>query len=145
MVFGPFVSFLIFVLVEGNSALNPAKAFTVLAFISLLTQPIQMLVHAVSQFGVVIACFGRVQAYLSLEDLQDEVFSRGSWQENTSINDGASEDLPIELRTFGVSVAGTHDVNGSVVMAITDGTFTYRDSPNPVLRDINLQILSSSL
>ncbi|RAH60585.1 hypothetical protein BO85DRAFT_509417 [Aspergillus piperis CBS 112811] len=66
---GPILTFTIFTMVSGSGVVTSANSFTVLALIALVTQPIQVFVHGITQMGVALGCFKRIQDYLDLPEV----------------------------------------------------------------------------
>jgi ATP-binding cassette subfamily C (CFTR/MRP) protein 1 len=66
----PFATFAIYSAISvlrGNETLLAAKAFTALALVSLLTTPLLIFCQAMPALFQVVACFGRIEEYLSKE------------------------------------------------------------------------------
>lgn len=147
--FSPFFTFLIFVYVRGPSALNATEAFTTLALIALITTPIQLLVNAVSQFGVGLGCFDRIQAYLLLPEDQSSSFKTtlssqqgpaSSIQYSSEISIQPEHEIP--LRDMPSREA---EETSSVILEMGGQTFFYPGSAKPALQNIDLCISSGSL
>ncbi len=54
-----------------DNGFNAVDAFTALAFIYLASQPMAAILNSWSKIGSLVACFGRIQAYLLLEERVD--------------------------------------------------------------------------
>ncbi|RDW68609.1 hypothetical protein BP5796_09266 [Coleophoma crateriformis] len=149
LMFSPLFTFLIFVYTRGASSLNATEAFTTLALIALITSPMQLFTHAISEFGVMSGCFQRIQDYLLLPEsqtagletrnLKNQIPSpdaRSSSQNRTvSDQDILLQELPrLPLQD-----------NTSYLLEMDLESFTYPSSEQAVLHNIHVKILPSSL
>ncbi|GKZ63827.1 hypothetical protein AnigIFM50267_000113 [Aspergillus niger] len=131
---GPILTFTISTMVSGSGVVTSANSFTVLALIALVTQPIQVFVHGITQVGVALGCFKRIQDYLLLPEIETGRISYHSDDHQTSgkVAPGSVfqlEALPTDARCLSVQKA----------------SFKYADATTPILTDINIEIRPSTL
>ncbi|EHA23283.1 hypothetical protein ASPNIDRAFT_37295 [Aspergillus niger ATCC 1015] len=81
---GPILTFTISTMVSGSGVVTSANSFTVLALIALVTQPIQVFVHGITQVGAALGCFKRIQDYLLLPEIETGRISYHSDDHQTS-------------------------------------------------------------
>lgn len=67
--FSPAFTLMMFTLVEGFGALTPTVAFTTLALVQLVTNPIHEIIFAVPGFQMMLASLDRMQGFLNDEEL----------------------------------------------------------------------------
>ncbi|KAI2865272.1 hypothetical protein CBS12448_2233 [Aspergillus niger] len=96
---GPILTFTISTMVSGSGVVTSANSFTVLALIALVTQPIQVFVHGITQVGAALGCFKRIQDYLLLPEIETGRISYHSDDHQTS---ESRQDLPRRLGDFSV-------------------------------------------
>nr|XP_001400139.2 hypothetical protein ANI_1_2934024 [Aspergillus niger CBS 513.88] len=121
-------------MVSGSGVVTSANSFTVLALIALVTQPIQVFVHGITQVGVALGCFKRIQDYLLLPEIETGQVSYHSDDHQTSgkVAPGSVfqlKALPTDARCLSVQKA----------------SFKYADATTPILTDINIEIRPSTL
>ncbi|PYH89850.1 multidrug resistance protein [Aspergillus ellipticus CBS 707.79] len=102
----------------GKDAFTPAQCYTALALIGLVTQPIQVFVHATAQLGVALGCFKRIQDYLLLPEVDNQATLK------------SREDF---------------SGNRSECLSIRDANFSYTGSEKPILTNVSLEIHPSTL
>ncbi|CAG8971668.1 hypothetical protein HYALB_00003136 [Hymenoscyphus albidus] len=151
----PPFTFLLFAFVPvGNAAglLTSARAFTAPSIISIMTSPLGLLLNAIPTFIACVACFDRIQDYLLLRDRRDDRLLDlcqhsdpyiASPYNSTSTN---SLDIDLSSRTGITSlVSQTYSQESNYCAAsIVDGSFSYGSNENPVLHNINLQLVQGS-
>jgi ATP-binding cassette subfamily C (CFTR/MRP) protein 1 len=77
--FAPFATFAVYSTISvfnGNETLLAAKAFTALALVSLLTNPLLKFCQAMPALFQAVACFRRIEGYLLMETSDSVVVSR---------------------------------------------------------------------
>ncbi|PWY69052.1 P-loop containing nucleoside triphosphate hydrolase protein [Aspergillus heteromorphus CBS 117.55] len=114
---GPILTFTIFTMVLGSDVVTSTNSFTILALIALVTQPIQVFVHAITQLGAALGCFKRIQDYLLLPEVEINQISYN---------------------------AGEHHTMGKVV-SVHNASFKYTDAPAPILTNVSIKIHPSTL
>uniref|UniRef100_A0A8H7KFW9 ABC transporter n=1 Tax=Bionectria ochroleuca TaxID=29856 RepID=A0A8H7KFW9_BIOOC len=130
-------------------SLDISKAFTSLAIISLVTQPLVLILTSIMQIAGVFGSFSRIQAFLHLDEQEDfrgktpvASMSSGSTlrysSESTLGTIAPSEDQSIELSPSGSQI---QDGTETDTLAITISHATFQsDDGLPVLHDIHLKI-----
>ncbi|CAG9951213.1 unnamed protein product, partial [Clonostachys rosea f. rosea IK726] len=130
-------------------SLDISKAFTSLAIISLVTQPLVLILTSIMQIAGVFGSFSRIQAFLHLDEQEDfrgktpvASMSSGSTlrysSESTLGTIAPSEDQSIELSPSGSQI---QDDTEADTLAITISHATFQsDDGLPVLHDIHLKI-----
>ncbi|GKZ33977.1 hypothetical protein AbraIFM66950_004108 [Aspergillus brasiliensis] len=131
---GPVLTFTIFTMVSGSDAVTSTNSFTVLALIGLVTQPIQVFVHGITQVGVALGCFRRIQDYLLLPEIESSTMPYRSKEKHTMGrvihgNELELEALPLKGRC----------------LSIQNASFKYADATTPVLTKVNLVAFPSTL
>ncbi|KAF7194977.1 ABC multidrug transporter B [Pseudocercospora fuligena] len=66
--FAPPLTLMIFTLVRGRQALDPTTAFTTMALVTILTAPVNELIHVIPQCQTALASMDRIQAFLRLKE-----------------------------------------------------------------------------
>lgn len=121
-------------MVSGSGVVTSANSFTVLALIALVTQPIQVFVHGITQMGVALGCFKRIQDYLILPEVTAGQISYSSDEHQVPIKPLAPSMFELE----------TLPVNGKC-LSVHNATFKYADSTTPILTNVTVEIHSSTL
>lgn len=73
-IWSPVVSFIMYAIadqIQGTDTLTPAKVFTSLGIITLVTEPASKLLAAVPQIAAALGCFERLQDYMTSESFKD--------------------------------------------------------------------------
>ena len=83
-IFASIIIFAVFVAIEGEDALTPAKVYTVLSIFNLIASPLRMLVNTVITFMNARASLQRVDHFLDYEEKNDE----GINNDNASFDKG---------------------------------------------------------
>jgi ABC-type multidrug transport system fused ATPase/permease subunit len=89
-VLAPFVTFVVFVLIQNYSKLEltSASAFTTLSLIGMLANPVGTLLRTIPMLTSALACFYRIQTFLELPSLKSSALP--PWRESRSHNDKKS-------------------------------------------------------
>lgn len=132
-----------------SDGLDIAQAFTALSIMSLITNPLALLLASWPILRASVACFDRIQAFLLLEDRQDyrtfldEHVSRIAsnhqvdefmYQERTSQDSRELDVFPTPRWSAGSGAASLNPINIG-----QDACFTSRDGVT-ILHEINLQV-----
>ncbi|PYH35599.1 P-loop containing nucleoside triphosphate hydrolase protein [Aspergillus neoniger CBS 115656] len=131
---GPILTFTVFTMLSGSDVITSTNAFTVLALIALVTQPIQVFVHGITQVGVALGCFRRIQDYLLLPEVEASRMSYNSDELHTmdrvvSGSEYQLEALPIRGRC----------------LSLQNASFQYADTTTPILTGVNIVLNHSTL
>ena len=136
-----FTAFAIAQLVSGSTDFQVETAFTSLALISILTNPVAELVTAATNLASALSCLDRIQEYLHTVGRQDGrniVTSKNNPGETEA---GNAFELKQGLSLQTNSIASS---NSKVLARISKGSFGW-DLNKLVLNDINLELLRSLL
>lgn len=135
---GPVLTFTIFTLISGSGTVTSAQSFTILALIGLITEPIQVFVHGITQLGVALGCFKRIQDYLLLPGLQSDQNSHNSRGDEVVMTDEEkSNDSMISLEHVPVK-----DLR---YLSMRNASLKYREATTPVLTGVTIEIYPSTL
>lgn len=140
-----FTAFAIVRLVSGGNQFQVETAFTSLAFIAILTNPVGELVAATTNLASALSCLDRIEQFLQTRSQQDcrsvlpsdHATLNGNSHENDS--DASKSRIVPKPRTS----TGLHSTSKAYI-SISDGSFGW-DMENPILRDINLEIMPAML
>ena len=127
-------------------SINVAQAFTSLAIITLLTNPLSSLLSSVPNFAATLGCFNRIQEYLLSEERKilriadDEVDSNrsSSFQQDLP---GTANHQSIQLEQFDSSLQPAHRYPRDALLKIENCSF----GEPPVLHGITLTVERASL
>ncbi|CAG9993921.1 unnamed protein product [Clonostachys byssicola] len=134
---------------NGSSSLSMSKAFTSLAIISLVTQPLVLILASMMQIAGFFGSFSRIQAFLHLDEQEDfrgkspvASMSSGSTlrysSESTLGTIAPLEDEPIELSPLECQIQNDTEA-GTLAITISHASFQ-SDDGLPILHDIHLKI-----
>ncbi|PWY87876.1 P-loop containing nucleoside triphosphate hydrolase protein [Aspergillus sclerotioniger CBS 115572] len=129
---GPILTFTIFTMVSGSDAITSTDSFTVLALIALVIQPIQVFVHGITQLGVALGCFKRIQDYLLIPEVENDHPYNGVATEKA-----VSSGSVFELETL--------PMKGTRCLSVRNASFKYADATTPILTKVNIEIHPSTL
>jgi len=113
--------------------------FTSLSLLSLLTQPLSQSFQGIPTFLAAVGCFQRIQAFLETETKSDHRFVVNHPENDESSQSLGTDDDGFELQPL----SPVHDAIDSII--IRNGTFGWKSSDEPVLKDINFSIHRSQL
>ncbi|KAK7213111.1 hypothetical protein V2G26_020289 [Clonostachys chloroleuca] len=130
-------------------SLDISKTFTSLAIISLVTQPLVLILTSIMQIAGVFGSFSRIQAFLHLDEQEDfrgkspvASMSSGSTlrcsSESTLGTIAPSENQSIELSPSGSQIQNDTEAD-TLAITISQASFQ-SDDGLPVLHDIHLKI-----
>ncbi|KAJ5249016.1 hypothetical protein N7468_000467 [Penicillium chermesinum] len=149
-IFAPIFTFGVYVAISDNT-LTAARVFTSLSLFSLLSDPLLTLVMALMSFAGSVGSFARIQEFLEKDDHSD---TRRHLPPMPSVEDLSEKKL---LSKSDIPKAGELDVMSSSsssvesfrrfststlanAIMIQNGTFSWEDGKEPVLRDITLTV-----
>ena len=120
--------------------------FTSLSLLTLLTQPLSQAFQRIPTFIASVGCFQRIQKFLENETKSDHrlmIDRTTAFREDEEVEvDGNN----IELQTLRNDPKGSdHQTANKDAIVIRNGSFGWKISEEPVLSDINLAIVESSL
>jgi ATP-binding cassette subfamily C (CFTR/MRP) protein 1 len=130
-----------FIYTRGADSFNPSQAFTILALIALITAPIQLLVNAFSQIGVALGCFERIQAYLLLNTTETNGHPRSKSIADASMNRKEG----IQMTEMSHKYLPSETADNDIVLELRNASFTYENVLEPTMRNLNMQVRSSTL
>lgn len=139
------MTFTIFALGHGKYAVTPAQCFTTLALVALVTEPIQVFVHASTQLSVAVGCFKRIQDYLLLQEVGIDQTTFGGSRSNSFPRKEITSDNVIEFQESSRILMHEDVRRGNQVLSIRDASFSYNESEEPILKNISLDIHPSTL
>ncbi|PYI07463.1 P-loop containing nucleoside triphosphate hydrolase protein [Aspergillus sclerotiicarbonarius CBS 121057] len=131
---GPILTFTIFTMIWGSNVITATNSFTVLALIGLVVQPIQVFVHGITQVGVALGCFKRIQDYLLLPEVETGPVSYNSDEQHTTAK--VVPGSVFELEALPMKGSG---------LSVHNASFKYADATTPILTKVNVEIHPSTL
>ncbi|KAB5515468.1 P-loop containing nucleoside triphosphate hydrolase protein [Coniochaeta sp. 2T2.1] len=139
-----FVTFVIMAKTTGQP-LNTASAYTSLSLIYLLTDPIVTLIRAIPLISAALACFARIQNFLSSDSRED---LRLPLSEQVATSNDANESsftppensIATELRNLTVEPALQP---GDPLLVMSHASFGWAHGKPGVLKDVCLSVLKS--
>jgi ATP-binding cassette subfamily C (CFTR/MRP) protein 1 len=143
MVFCPAAAFAVYAIdasLRGQASLDTTKAFTSLALIMLVSQPVSRLLCAIPNAASSIGCFDRIQEYLLSRSFSD---ARTLLRKAENIDVGTSRfcDTDSQL-SFEVITQGELDKS---MIVMNNVTIRLADSPVPILENINVKFQKGKL
>lgn len=143
MVFCPAATFAVYAIdarLRGHASLDTTKAFTSLALIMLVSQPVSRLLCAIPNAASSIGCFDRIQEYLLSRSFSD---TRTLLQrtENVEVGNGRFCDTDSQLSFEAL----THEELDEAMIVMKDITIRLGDSPMSILENINVQFQKGKL
>ncbi|KAJ5164333.1 P-loop containing nucleoside triphosphate hydrolase protein [Penicillium coprophilum] len=134
---GPVLTFAIFTL-GGSGTVESAQSFTILALIGLITQPIQVFVHGITQLGVALGCFGRIQDYLSLPGVHNGQNNSNSTEDIVVVTEkGTPNDSIVALQAL--------PVKSVRYLSMHNASLKYPGATTPVLTGVTIEIYPCTL
>lgn len=127
------VAFIIYVTALGDSDLNVSRAFAALSLISLVTQPVKTVIFAYGPLVEALACFRRIETYVSSPEHKNAGLSR-DFSDEPQI--GGSD---IELRPL----SSRKGLQRSAVMNADDVSFGWKDGDLPVIKPMTISLVKS--
>lgn len=132
---------------KEGTVLDSTRIFTSLSLLSLITEPLNQLFHALPEFFAAVACFGRIQKFLLTEPRQDtrEAFQPPSQAvplKSRSISSGSKTSSEVE---FKILRSKTLENNDGQAISIQNGAFGWNLEDKPILQDINVDVASAKL
>jgi ATP-binding cassette subfamily C (CFTR/MRP) protein 1 len=135
-----FTAFAITQLVTGNEGFGVETAFTSLALISILTNPVAELVSAATNLGSALGCLDRIQVFLDSKGRQD---ARSLLQKHTiPQKHKTGEDL--QLQAIVPQSNMLLNPNHNYLVRVSNASFGWK-SETPILSGINLKVVPSML
>ncbi len=158
LVITPVITFVLYYILAhrtGGEDLDPAKAFTSLSLIALLSYPILYFVFAVPRLTGSFGCYDRIQEYL-LNQERDATWSKDedNFETLSSFSDTESDDVELESllprghpqrppKSYGVEVSNTAlldvktDGSGEILIQAEDAAFSLFPGSATVLHQIS--------
>lgn len=143
----PVLTFGIFILValRTGQVLTIAIAFTSLSIISLLTSPLAQLNSAFTAIGGTQACFQRIQTFLLSDRCQDYRESLpGKAQSDRTPSQRYPKD-DVELSKLPALSQSKGLPTDREVVTVKNASFSAKQGSPLILKDINIQVMSSTL
>jgi ABC-type bacteriocin/lantibiotic exporter with double-glycine peptidase domain len=146
----PVVTFALFTIiskVKNDQALLTTQAFTSLAVLSLIGTPLMMLLQTIPGMMSAMASFTRIQEFLASECRKDNRICLLDSANITSssppifLEERTSSD--VELTELKPTPYG--NVRDHAAISVIDGTFSWKNSSQIILEDINIAIAKGSL
>lgn len=145
----PIITFGVFATIAAKSGvvLDSTRIFTALSLLSLITEPLTQLFHALPEFGAAVGCFSRIQVFLLSESREDYRQFRGLQPSSvttcdTGSNMEAKTCLGLEPKEMEVNV---HSSDPDAAISIENGVFSWKKDEAPTLENISLTIPLSKL
>ncbi|KAF6825097.1 ABC multidrug transporter [Colletotrichum plurivorum] len=139
---GPVITFGIAILaqnIHAGATLSIATVFTSLAIIDLMAGPLAHLLSAVPSLSASMGSFERIQGFVRKAKSSTEPLHAGP--QVTSDNRSDQSDAAVELQDLSPNKAFSQ----REVAVIENAAFSAKVGDEPILRDINLRILPSTL
>ncbi|KAK1778358.1 P-loop containing nucleoside triphosphate hydrolase protein [Copromyces sp. CBS 386.78] len=137
----PYATFVVYGImsaVKKDQNLLAAQAFTSLSLINLLTTPLLMFCQAYPAAMQAVACFGRIETYLTKQELKQS--DLGS-VEDSGRSMGASFERDTELRNvLGSRPLAPDTASGTLASFVSADVSWSADATESVLQDVNLNI-----
>lgn len=133
---------------KQGTVLDSTRIFTSLSLLSLITEPLNQLFHALPECFAAVACFGRIQAFLFTEPRRDTRECRQSSRPSMNADSSASNDEisgGIELKEHSLGGAISTTEKHTDAVTIQEGVFGWKQDEPPILREVNLRIAASQL
>ncbi|KAK3403550.1 P-loop containing nucleoside triphosphate hydrolase protein [Sordaria brevicollis] len=139
----PWATFVVYGIMSAakkDQTLLAAQAFASLSLINLLTLPLLLFCQAFPAAMQAVACFGRIEAYLTKERVKQSDLSMA---EDSGRSAGASFESGTELRSISGSRPLAPDTAPGTLASFTAADVCWSaDATEPVLQDVNLTIKS---
>lgn len=152
----PIITFAAFAKIAENDGtiLDSTRIFTTLSLISLITEPLTALFHALPEFFTAMACFSRIQQFLLAESRQDtrqcvpvgntavvSVTSR-----NSDTESDPEQQLKAQVGSDTTTIEKGKLLQGDAI-TVRHGNFGWRSGEDdaPLLKDVNITIPTSRL
>ena len=120
-----------------NGPFLPAQAFTAVALINLLTNPVIQLVQLMPQLLQCVGSFERIQEYYNFAD------GAADHDESSLPNNRAGSS--ISLHPLSRTVPARSENDQRHVITLENNSFTWEISKTPFLKDIDLKVLRGSV
>lgn len=124
---------------HGDAPLSPAKAYTILSILSLMTVPLQSVLIRLPSLMSSVACFGRIETYLLSDEKKDGRFPEDSHDKNRAAS--LSSQSGLELQTFSVTITSKDNTN---IISLEKASIGF-SVDKVVLSDLTAQIRSQSV
>ena len=133
----PPATFGVFLLIARKSGehLSISKAFTSLALLSLLANPLAYLFASLPQCSMALACFARIQAFLAEGDKENGIATSKSILQLTSV---------VELETLIPSLAQKSGKT-TPILILKDASFGIKEEGVPIIHGLNMEVHRSTL
>ncbi|KGO55318.1 ABC transporter, integral membrane type 1 [Penicillium expansum] len=140
----PAAAFIVYALISSHSGqgLNPAKAFSSLSLIGLVSKPMLNFMYAFPVFVASLGSWDRIQKYLLMDQSQGHQIS-------TSLGETAKHQQK-ELRTKSTSDANTIQFNdlqhtdlsnaSKPLIQMENASFSFKATGEPVLKNVSLKV-----
>ncbi|KAE8380421.1 P-loop containing nucleoside triphosphate hydrolase protein [Aspergillus bertholletiae] len=145
---GPAAAFLAYVLITGNSnqgALSPAKAFSALSLIALLSKPVLNFMYAFPVLVASLSSYDRIQKYLMVDQDDPNSMVPCLVELNPQWNDPYTAKAPvletIELHKPGYLNRAKHP---NTLIKIMNASFAFREADSPILKQVSMDIQRGS-
>lgn len=146
----PVVTFALFTIiskVKNEQALLTSQAFTSLAVLSLIGTPLMMLLQIIPSMMSAVAAFARIQEFFASECRKD---NRICLLDSAEISSSSPPILLKDRTTSDVELtelkpASSVNVRDRAAISVVDGTFSWKNSSQIILEDINIAVTGGSL
>ncbi|KAJ4414158.1 hypothetical protein N0V85_003255 [Neurospora sp. IMI 360204] len=136
----PYATFVVYGImsaVKKDQNLLAAQAFASLSLINLLTTPLLIFCQAFPAAMQAVACFGRIETYLTKQGLKQSDLSS---VEDSGRSAGASFESGTELRSVGPRPLALETTPGALALFAAADISWSADATEPALQDVNLTI-----
>jgi ATP-binding cassette subfamily C (CFTR/MRP) protein 1 len=150
----PFVTFVAFVLIQGHIKLEltPAKAFTTLSLIGLLSSPFNTLLRAIPALKSALACFGRIQNFLVSPSRQPHVLRLNA----PTDADGCLSGHELSINTTYLDLVTDENIelvnltpqmgnfSHPIMIDVRNASFAWTVGGPPIIHDVSCSVLRNS-
>jgi ATP-binding cassette, subfamily C (CFTR/MRP), member 1 len=129
----PVVTFAVYIIIAiywKQESLLTAQAFTSLALISLLIEPVILFTQALPQVIQCIGCFGRIQDYCNYSSASKE----------TEIPSPSTTPVSDDQKLGSKEGSDTHSSTPSQSLSFKGHSFSWKQANAPILKDLNFSI-----
>jgi ATP-binding cassette subfamily C (CFTR/MRP) protein 1 len=149
MLISPVITFAVFAALsrKPGDALDTAKMFTSLSLVSLLTAPLSVVFQSIPTFMAAVGCFQRIQKYLLTDTKSDHRLRIRDFKDaESSLKLSGIEEESIEFQNMKpMAESSAHQLQKMDAIVVRNGSFGWKESHEPILRDISLTIKESDL
>ncbi|KAF3939696.1 hypothetical protein ABW19_dt0206417 [Dactylella cylindrospora] len=142
LMISPIVTFAIYtgVAARGNTTLDSTRLFTSLSLLILITQPLFGVFKDIFQFRSSMGCMDRIEDFLKKDTRGDHRLHSSRLGSRAQVSAPAG----LELEDLNFQRAEYLD-SGDTILEVQDGNFGWRQSDEPVLRDVNITVNKGDL